>query len=71
MLKSIITSNSSVIIAAPGDWNVVQDNRVDTFNYTGENNPKSKFGGFQKKIESIFLSVLLTQFFFSGHVDLG
>jgi len=55
-----------VIIAAPGYWNVVQDNRVDTFNYTGENNPKSKFGGFQKKIESIFLSVLLTQFFFLG-----
>jgi hypothetical protein len=32
--------NSSVIIA--GDWNVVQDYRVDTLNYTGENNPKSK-----------------------------
>jgi hypothetical protein len=30
--------NSSVIIA--GDWNVVQDYRVDTLNYTGENNPK-------------------------------
>jgi hypothetical protein len=29
-----------VIIA--GDWNVVQDYRVDTLNYTGENNPKSK-----------------------------
>ena len=32
--------NSSVIIA--GDWNVVQDYRVDTLNYIGENNPKSK-----------------------------
>jgi exonuclease III len=32
--------NSSVIIA--GDWNVVQDYRVDTVNYIGENNPKSK-----------------------------
>jgi hypothetical protein len=29
-----------VIIA--GDWNVVQDYRVDTVNYIGENNPKSK-----------------------------
>jgi hypothetical protein len=29
-----------VIIA--DDWNVVQDYRVDTLNYTGENNPKSK-----------------------------
>ena len=25
-----------------GDWNVVRDYRVDTLNYTGENNPKSK-----------------------------
>ena len=25
-----------------GDWNVVQDYRVDTVNYIGENNPKSK-----------------------------
>ena len=32
--------NSSVIIA--GDWNVVQDYRVDAVNYIGENNPKSK-----------------------------
>ena len=32
--------NLSVIIA--GDWNVVQDYRVDTFNYTGEHNLKSK-----------------------------
>ena len=32
--------NSSVIIA--GDWNVVQDYRVYTVNYTGEHNPKSK-----------------------------
>jgi hypothetical protein len=29
-----------VIIA--GNWNVVRDYRVDTLNYTGENNPKSK-----------------------------
>jgi hypothetical protein len=29
-----------VIIA--DDWNVVQDYRVDTLNYTEENNPKSK-----------------------------
>jgi exonuclease III len=29
-----------VIIA--GDWNVVQDYRIDTLNYTGENNPKFK-----------------------------
>jgi hypothetical protein len=32
--------NLSVIIA--GDWNVVKDHRVDTVNYTGEHNPKSK-----------------------------
>ena len=35
-----LMSNPAVIIA--GDWNVVQDYRVDTVNYIGENNPKSK-----------------------------
>ena len=38
--RLLFNINSSVIIA--GDWNVVQDYRVDTVNYIGENNPKSK-----------------------------
>ena len=51
------------------DWNVVQDNRVNTFNYAGEN--KVLIWPASEKIESIFLSVLLTQYIFSEHVDLG
>jgi hypothetical protein len=53
------------------DCNVVHGNRVDTFNYTGENSPKSKFGRFQKKSNQFSFLFYLHNIFFSEYVDLG
>jgi hypothetical protein len=54
-------------VISASDWNVVQDNREYTFNYAGENNPNSKFDGFQKKNQINFPFCI----FFPEHVDLG
>ena len=55
--------NSSVIIA--GDWNVVQDYRVDTLNYTGENNLKSKL-----KINQMINNMDLVGVWIEKHPDI-